>query len=286
MVRQLRQRGSNAAIAFDEWNTARDGQLTSEQLAAGLVGCGAGLQQSEAAQLVRSFGAGAAITREVFESTLRQAQESADDKAAPAGESGDDGAGLDELRQEVRKLRTIKAELLREKDELFLALRANDQKRQVRLGAGEAALAERIAEVEQRHAAEIRELEEELAVAQYNQQDLLQLIRAHEAGRVRKSAAEDGKGRGAKNVLVLEVGEVRLDGLRAQGGEEPTTFLSIDFFAHDTQARAPRRPRVSCVHHSDCGRCQPARRGAWLVSLLTTFLSALSWCVTRRWVRR
>lgn len=286
MVRQLRQRGSNAAIAFDEWNTARDGQLTSEQLAAGLVGCGAGLQQSEAAQLVSSFGAGAAITREVFESTLRQAQESADDKAAPAGESGDDGAGLDELRQEVRKLRTIKAELLREKDELFLALRANDQKRQVRLGAGEAALAERIAEVEQRHAAEIRELEEELAVAQYNQQDLLQLIRAHEAGRVRKSAAEDGKGRGAKNVLVLEVGEVRLDGLRAQGGEEPTTFLSIDFFAHDTQARAPRRPRVSCVHHSDCGRCQPARRGAWLVSLLTTFLSALSWCVTRRWVRR
>jgi hypothetical protein len=154
------------------------------------------------------------------------------------------GVGSEEaqvLEGELRKLRTLNAQLLKERDELFQNLREAERVRRGQTAGGELAQAERLQEIEHMHAAQLRKLQDDLAVAEYNQQDLMQLIGAYEDSRVRKPGAPAVQRGGPRtsNIVVVEIASLRLDAGREGMQDEPTTFFSVDFFAHDTQVTPP-----------------------------------------------
>jgi len=241
MSEQLLNRNLTVDGAFTAWDSNGDGLLTQDEFVEGAMGLRAGLQRDEARQLfqqlVKSDGADGSeqMTKSKFEQFL--SNHGAGGSALAAGSEE-----AQVLEGELRKLRTLNAQLLKEKDELFQSLREAERSRKGQAAGGELAQAERLQEMEQMHAAQLRKLQDDLAVAEYNQQDLMQLIGAYQESRVSKPGAASVPRGGPRtsNVLVLEITSMRLDASRAgMLQDEPTTFFSVDFFAHDTQVTPP-----------------------------------------------
>lgn len=234
MNEQLMSRNISADAAFKSWDTNADDLLSQDEFVEGVMQLRAGLQRDEARQLfVLIKGDAEQLTQAKFGLFLGKA---AGDSALAVGSEESEV-----LEGELRKLRTLNAQLLKEKDEVFQSLREAERARKAQAAGGELAQAERLLEIEQMHAAQLRKLQDDLAVAQYNQQDLLQLIGSYEDSRVRKPGAPSVArgGPGARNVVVIEITALRLDSACAGMQEEPTTFFSVDFFAHETQVTPP-----------------------------------------------
>lgn len=246
MSEQLLKRNLTVDAAFKSWDSNGDGLLTQEEFVDGAMGLRSGLQRDEARQLFQLLIKADAtdgsdqMTRSKFEGFLGM-DRSGDGSSA----LGAPGAGSEEaqvLEGELRKLRTLNAQLLKEKDELFQSLREAERSRRGHSAGGEVAQAERLQEIEQMHAAQLRKLQDDLAVAEYNQQDLMQLIGTYQESRVVKPGAGSVQRGGPRtsNVMVLEITSLQLDASRdGMLQDEPTTFFSVDFFAHDTQVTPP-----------------------------------------------
>lgn len=267
VVEELSARNVTPDAAFDSWDKNSDGLLTEVEFVEGVVGLRAGLQRDEARQI---FALAKGDAEQMTKTKLQQflGKGSAGGDSAPPPGSGE----AQVLEGELRRLRTLNAQLLKEKDELFQSLRDAERVRKGRAAGGELAQAERLQEIEQSNAAQarilksalyfvaycckctraltlrmsanaaqLRKLQDDLAVAEYNQQDLMQLISSYQDTRVRKPGALSVPRGGPRtsNVVVVEIVSVRLDAGREGLVDEPTTFFSVDFFAHDTQVTPP-----------------------------------------------
>ena len=239
MDEQLATRNTTADAAFDSWDTIGDGRLSQDDFVEGVMGLRAGLQRDEARQLYMvAKGDEEQLTKTKFKSLLEKSG-----GGSGARRTGGASSEAQILEGELRKLRTLNAQLLKEKDELFQTLREAERARRGQAAGSELAQAERLQDIEQMHAAQLRKLQDDLAVAEYNQQDLLQLIDTYDDTRVRKPGAlanaNERGGARTTNVVGIEISSMWLDAGREGMQEELTTFFSVDFYVHDTQVTPP-----------------------------------------------
>ena len=231
---QLTSRNISADAAFKSWDSNGDDMLSQDEFVEGVMGLRAGLQRDEARQLfVLTKGDADQMTKDKFMMFLS--------KTASCSTLAVGSEEAEVLEGELRKLRATSVQLLKEKDELFQTLRDAERARKGQAEGGELELAERLLHIEQNNAAQLRKLQDDLAVAEYNQQDLMQLISTYEDSRVRKPGAPSVARGGPRtgNVVVVEIISLKLDAGRLGVQDEPTTFFSVDFYAHDTQVTPP-----------------------------------------------
>jgi hypothetical protein len=271
MDEQLATRNTTADAAFDSWDTIGDGRLSQDDFVEGVMGLRAGLQRDEARQLYMiAKGDEEQLTKTKFKGLL---EKSGGGGGSGARSTGGASSEAQILEGELRKLRTLNAQLLKEKDELFQTLREAERARRGQAAGSELAQAERLQDIEQMHAAQLRKLQvtpqltcsastkvqiltpaelrcqDDLAVAEYNQQDLLQLIDTYDDTRVRKPGAPANERGGPRttNVVVIEIASMWLDAGREGMQEELTTFFSVDFYVHDTQVTPPSKASVKAL---------------------------------------
>jgi hypothetical protein len=157
VVEELSARNITPDAAFDSWDQNSDGLLTEVEFVEGVVGLRAGLQRDEARQI---FALAKGDAEQMTKTNLQQflGKGGAGGDSAPPPGSGE----AQVLEGELRRLRTLNAQLLKEKDEVFQSLRDAERVRKGRAAGGELAQAERLQEIEQSNAAQARILKSTL----------------------------------------------------------------------------------------------------------------------------
>jgi hypothetical protein len=234
----LTERGSSPEECFKKWNEKGTGQLTEREFVAGVVETSIGLQEDKARRLFRHVlqqpqqnPAEPVILLVDFEKMVNEAPLS----------SSSDGADVPSLQAELRKLRSDNAKLLREKEEWIRKLKERGSLVQSVSQISPADAEARIQALEAEYAAELTRLEGLLAIADMNNRDLIALKTAPSMRRTQgspgKVSAEVAQRTRIANMVIVEIQHVSLNA--DAFSTEPTTFLSLDFYAHDTQNTYP-----------------------------------------------
>lgn len=146
------------------------------------------------------------------------------------------------LQAELRKLRGVNAELMREKEEWIRKLKNRELASKAGGGDQEANGEARVRALEVEFGAELARLEGLLTIAELNNGDLSAMKAAPPLKQLAAAGGSAIQARlprsiRASNTVVVEVHRVNLDA--GSFAHEPTTFLSLDFYAHDTQNTYP-----------------------------------------------
>ncbi len=234
----LSERGSSPEECFKKWNEKGNGQIVEKEFVAGVVEASIGLQEDKARRLFRHVlqqpqqnPAEPVILLADFEKMVNEAPQS----------SSLDAADVPSLQAELRKLRSDNAKLVREKEDWIRKLKERGSLVQSVPQISPADAEARIQALEAEYAAELTRLEGLLAIAEMNNRDLIALKSAPSMRRTQgspgKASAEVAHRTRIANMVVVEIHRVSLNA--DDFNTEPTTFLSLDFFAHDTQNTYP-----------------------------------------------
>jgi hypothetical protein len=236
----LTDTGISPAECFINWNRAGNGLLVEKEFVSGVVETGIGMERD---------------ARRLFRHMLQQPQRSPEDPSIEQADferiisevqapSATGLADIQSLQAELHKLSSKNSELVEEKDKWIRKLKERGSPHQTASQIDPANVEARIQELEAGYQAEIARLEGALAVAEMTNRDLSAL----KAAPTKRTQAETGKltaqlPRTTRivNMVIVEVHRVWLDDKFFS--EEPTTFLSFDFYAHDTQNTYPATGR-------------------------------------------